>query len=549
MIDTAPKRLADSMIDGDESDSQYIETIRKRCSYGSATFAVIVVSFAVVDPWIAPHSLLLLWGLKVLLLAISGWCWQRAIHARTLAETRMPIFVLLISFSVVQTLSTWAVGAPWHGFLMAGSIALAVAAFIPWRIQDQIAASLLVLAFALVPLIGAERQPAFLVPILNAIASATASVYFCWLNQRHRLETRRSVRSFLSNLERLQLLTENLNGVLWLSDSRGMPIYVSGRLRDIWGVEPDSLSRSPEAWLDRVHPDDRPGVEKWSRSRDPQPAACEYRLRQPNGSIRWIRDTMFPILGAEGTVWRRGRLSLDVTSEKDALAADRMRELARTIQGAVEEERKRMARELHDELGQILTGIKLFLSMGRSGGEPSSPLAAQHVDVCLLEIDKAMVSIRAMIETLRPPVLDDLGLSAALRKQVEGFSRRTGITCRLDLPEDELTLSDEEVTTLFRIAQEALTNVARHARASEVDVRLGLSHEGVCLCIQDNGQGLSPGRENFGLRGMRERAALLNGSLTVGPAEDRGTLIRLELPRGGGSVPLGATAQLALVAP
>jgi signal transduction histidine kinase len=136
-----------------------------------------------------------------------------------------------------------------------------------------------------------------------------------------------------------------------------------------------------------------------------------------------------------------------------------------------------------------------------------------------------------MIYTIRPPALDDLGLVAALRSQTDAFAKHTGIRCGVDLPEGEVALSPEETITVFRVAQEALTNVARHARATSVELRLAVRKDRLELLVEDDGQGVAALKEDLGLRGMRERAALLNGSFEVESRADRGTVVRLQLPR------------------
>ena len=132
------------------------------------------------------------------------------------------------------------------------------------------------------------------------------------------------------------------------------------------------------------------------------------------------------------------------------------------------------------------------------------------------------------------PALNELGLVAALRAEANSFARHAEIRCEIDVPDAELNLSDEEATTAFRIAQEALTNVARHAHASRVLLRLNMHGDQVQLCVEDDGKGIAAARDNFGLLCMRERAALLNGSLDIQSRLEGGTLVRLQLSRAGG---------------
>ena len=338
-------------------------------------------------------------------------------------------------------------------------------------------------------------------------------------------------------MERLRQIAEHINGVLWLSDLGelgGTLLYVSPGYDAVWGRDRTMLRDQPEAWLDAVHPADRAEVEARFRRGAAQGAYdCEYRLVRPSGVVRWVHDRAFPIRDVEGTPRRIARLSQDVTAEKEAAMAAQMRELARRLQATREEERGRIARELHDELGQALTGIKLHLvAAGWNAGHADGDVA-RAIRTCVGEIEDATGAVRGMIHSLRPPMLDDLGLVAALRMQAVAFAQRTGIACELEALNVEPDLSDEEVTALFRIAQESLTNVARHAEATHVAVRLTVTEDWLRLTVEDDGQGMRESKGTHGLRGMSERAALLPGTLRVEPRSEGGTVVRLEIPRVG----------------
>jgi len=161
-----------------------------------------------------------------------------------------------------------------------------------------------------------------------------------------------------------------------------------------------------------------------------------------------------------------------------------------------------------------------------------SPLdATATMQTCIDDVDEAMRSVHAMIHQLHPPILDEVGLVAALRMQADSFTSRTGIACELDVPDAEPKLSEEEVVAVFRVAQESLTNVARHAQASRVVVQVFARADVLRLLVADDGRGIGNSQQGFGVRGMSERAALLNGTLRVEPRPERGTIVRLEIPR------------------
>ena len=189
---------------------------------------------------------------------------------------------------------------------------------------------------------------------------------------------------------------------------------------------------------------------------------------------------------------------------------------------------RRFSHELHDELGQALTAIKTNLAALESGGAAN---AARTAD-CLRLVDEAIGNVRQMSQLLRPTILDDFGLAASLRWQVEGFAARTGIDARFE-SNFEGRLPGETETHLFRIAQEALTNVARHAGAQRVTVKLTAENQHLRLSVEDDGRGLSgapaEGR-GMGMIGMRARARIAGGVLTERSRPGQGVLIEVRLP-------------------
>lgn len=216
---------------------------------------------------------------------------------------------------------------------------------------------------------------------------------------------------------------------------------------------------------------------------------------------------------------------------------EQLRALSAHLQSIREEERKRIAREIHDELGQTMTALRLDLAWLQ--GKLSSThflevheLLEQVVQMSTL-VDSSIQTVRRIATELRPRILDDLGLIPALEWQTEEFETRTGIQCTFSSSVEEIHLDQERNTAVFRILQESLTNVMRHADASHVDVQLTLEEHRLILEIVDNGKGLqdeSPTLQSMGLIGMRERALLLNGVLRVQRRPEGGTLVRVEIP-------------------
>jgi signal transduction histidine kinase len=216
---------------------------------------------------------------------------------------------------------------------------------------------------------------------------------------------------------------------------------------------------------------------------------------------------------------------------RDAFA--QVRSLAASAERTREAERTRIAREIHDELGQALTGVKMDLTWVRSR-LPAEPAIRDRFETMGNLLEDAVQIGRRISSDLRPGALDDLGLAAALRWQARVFMERTGIAVHIEAPED-IAIPDERATAAFRICQEALTNVSRHSGASEVRVELTERDHDLCLVIRDNGHGFPRGTSkagSFGLLGMQERAEAWGGAVSIDSAAGAGTTVTLQLPLG-----------------
>lgn len=210
-----------------------------------------------------------------------------------------------------------------------------------------------------------------------------------------------------------------------------------------------------------------------------------------------------------------------------------LRLLARHVEELRENERGAIARELHDELGQILTGMRVELDLAESRRLRGADLAAQHAKISEL-LDATLAATRTLLSRLRPRLLDDFGLVAALEWLVSDTRRRSGLELSFVAEPAELETSGEVATAVFRIVQESLTNVLRHAAATTVRVELRLGREALELTVADDGRGLPAPADrrpaSMGLVGMRERAAALGGTLEFGANGPRGTVVSVRLP-------------------
>jgi signal transduction histidine kinase len=229
----------------------------------------------------------------------------------------------------------------------------------------------------------------------------------------------------------------------------------------------------------------------------------------------------------------------DITEQRDAFAAveagrEELRQLARRLQQIREEERARISREIHDELGQSLTGLKMDLAWVGAKLKPGQEALRERNDAMADLVDSTIDTVRRIAADLRPGLLDDLGLQAAMEWQASEFSKRSGVETDLQLEGSDRALPPEVSTAVFRILQEALTNVARHAGARRVTVRLSRESGNLVLLVRDDGRGLpeptETRRRSLGILGMEERARALGGDVTVSGASDQGTVVTARIP-------------------
>ncbi len=257
----------------------------------------------------------------------------------------------------------------------------------------------------------------------------------------------------------------------------------------------------------------------------------EEQKPHPDGTTHFYLSVKFPFYGADGEASAVCEIATDITEVKKA--QDQLRRLSASIMASQEKERAAIARELHDELGQVLTALRMDSVWMTKRLENRDPAAARRAhDMCRL-IDKNIEDVRGMAIRLRPGVLDDLGLVAALEWFTADIERRSEMVCAFE--HDAMPPIDEAVATAaYRIAQEALTNTVRHARATKASVVLQAGGQGLILKVRDNGRGFDPhgvsASEGIGLTGMNERANLVGGRLRVRSAHGQGTEIRLEVP-------------------
>jgi PAS domain S-box-containing protein len=260
-----------------------------------------------------------------------------------------------------------------------------------------------------------------------------------------------------------------------------------------------------------------------------------WRVRK-DGSHFWANVIVTPVRGHAGKLLGFAKVTRDMTQQR--LTEEAWRQLSNKILHAQEEERKRISRELHDETGQALTAISVMLAaLKRDGAMSRSKSFERKVAETQRLLEKTMESIHHFARELRPSMLDELGLIPALRSHVKSFSERTGLRVRMSANLIAEQLNGEQKTVLFRIAQESLTNVAKHAHATRVTIAIRKCGDALILEIADNGKsfaetpaGAGKRKQRLGLLGMQERVRLVNGRFVIKPEPGRGTTVRVTVP-------------------
>jgi PAS domain S-box-containing protein len=249
-----------------------------------------------------------------------------------------------------------------------------------------------------------------------------------------------------------------------------------------------------------------------------------------DASISQLRDnapTLYTVILRDVTERVRDHEAL-------ARSKEELRELAAAASSAREQEQSRIARELHDELAQAMSTLKMDVSLIRdtvAGGDAS---LAKRLDRMDTQIDATIAAMRRIASDLRPLTLDDLGLVAAIESLVHEFQRRTGIACELAIADPDIDVPGPHATAIFRIVQESLTNVGKHARATRVEVTIAHEDDTIGVTVRDDGVGFDPQDprkpNSYGLLGVRERAYLLGGRTHIASTPGRGTEIEVRLP-------------------
>jgi PAS domain S-box-containing protein len=331
----------------------------------------------------------------------------------------------------------------------------------------------------------------------------------------------------------------------WDWDLRTNAVTWSDELYHIFGLQPGTISVAGE--VDRfIHPDDLDlGWDTVKRAvASKEPYDYYHRILRPDGTERIARSRGSIMSDERGEPIKVFGATQDVTElkraeEKLKASGEQLRALSTRLRSVREEEATRIAREIHDELGSALTRLKWDLELlskerFKTQEKVDRENSGQRIREMIQLVDATVDTVRRISSELRPSILDDLGLAAALRWHTEQFQHRTGIVTDCDCSVENLGLNPEQSTAVFRIFEEALTNVMRHARATRVDIKLEQDNGDLVLTIRDNGRGITAiektDRLSLGLLSMRERANMIGGQINITGNEGEGTIITVRLP-------------------
>jgi PAS domain S-box-containing protein len=360
--------------------------------------------------------------------------------------------------------------------------------------------------------------------------------------------------------ERFRVLADSIPQLTWMANPEGHIFWYNRRWYEYTGTTPEQM----EGWgWKTVHdPNVLPQVmEKWNSSlRTGTPFEMEFPLRGADGVFRWFLTRVRPFCDADGKVTRwfgtntnideQRRLLQSLSEARDHLekrveertteikaANESLRDLSASLLKVQDDERRRLARELHDSVGQILAALSMNIGVVQMQAHKLSPDAARAVAQNAQLVQQASTEIRTLSHLLHPPLLEIAGLTSTLRWYVDGFSERSKIKVDMEIPSDFRRLPSDTELAIFRIVQECLTNIHRHSGSSAAAIRIEQDQDRLRIQVQDNGKGISlekqteliqSSRGGVGFRGMRERLRQLGGSLEI-HSQGSGTVVTATL--------------------
>lgn len=332
----------------------------------------------------------------------------------------------------------------------------------------------------------------------------------------------------------------------WEWDIHGSQLIWSDEIYRIFGLEKENFDLAYDIYASHIHPDDKDRVEEKIRQayENKESFALEHRIIRGDGEHRHVSCRGRTISGNGESLKMIGTIQ-DITEQKERekqleVYSEKLRELSERIERTREEERTRIAREIHDELGQMLTVLKIDMSLcneaiKRKISEDLANFLDREMHQMMNRVDTIIESVHTITTKLRPEVLDDLEITEAIEWQAKELADRVDLSVEFNSFLDDTTdIKDEQKTTLFRIFQEAMNNIVRHAEATKIKVDFKKDRGNLLLIIKDDGIGITQkeknARSSFGLIGMRERARFLGGDIHIESERGQGTQITVKIP-------------------
>ncbi len=357
------------------------------------------------------------------------------------------------------------------------------------------------------------------------------------ITDRHKVELqiRRSI-------ERFEMLAETTTDALWEWNFETGELWANKMHQHLYGLAQTDPVPNFEQWEQKIQPDDRTRIiaaQHEALASDKKVWISEYRFETKDKGFINIYDRTYIVRNDAGKPIRIMGSMMDITErvkaeEEIRNTAKRLRELTAHLQTIREEERKRIGREIHDELGQQLTAIKMDVTWIDKKTPEDAVIFKEKLKSVILLLDESNQSVRRILSELRPSILDDYGLLDALNWHGKSFTDNTGIPLEIISSKEDFKLPEPVATCIFRIFQESLTNVSRYAQAKKVMTTLNINTHSIEVSIEDDGIGFDKkalkNRRAFGIIGMKERVNSLGGKFELVSAKGKGTKIEISLP-------------------
>jgi PAS domain S-box-containing protein len=346
-------------------------------------------------------------------------------------------------------------------------------------------------------------------------------------------ERKHAEESLRESEERFRLLVENSTDIVTEINAEDKYLYVSPNVKSILNFEPLDLVGTDV--LSKVYGKDKAIIGEILSKLG---GSATYRYRDRKGGWHWFESSGRVYYTSSGEQ-RMVMVSRDITQRRKAeqeleFSRKQLQHFTEHLEHVLEEERKRISRELHDELGQLLTILKFDLSWLKLGGGKSDTDTNVKIDAMIESVNEAIASVKRLAKEIRPPQLDALGLIGAIQWDLDQVEKKTGLKGIVTVDLADVEIKGQISTVLYRVFREAMTNILRHAQAEHVFIRVTMQHGSILLTIRDDGRGITKKElketTSLGLVGIRERIRMVGGTFTIEGKTGNGTVLSVDVP-------------------